>query len=62
MKPRNIVVEAFKEIGRVVRIAHVGGRRVLRAQIEQRFKWVAVDDGPNRKQRRHYLSVLRRMG
>lgn len=38
MSTLNAVAEAFKEIGRVVRIFSVGGRRVERFLQEQRYR------------------------
>lgn len=60
MNTLNAVAEAFKEIGRVVRIFSVGGRRVERFLREQRYRWVAPTFGLNRHERRSYLAKMRR--
>lgn len=60
MNTLNAVAEAFKEIGRVVRIFQVGGRRVQRFEEEQRYRWVEPAFGVSRHERRKYLAQLRR--
>lgn len=62
MNQHNAVAEAFKEIGRVVRIFSVGGRRVERFLREQTQRWVEPSFGVNRAQRRNYLAQLRKAG
>lgn len=60
MNSLNAVAAAFKEIGRVVRIFSVGGRRVERFMQEQRYRWMEPSFGMNRHERRKYLAQLRR--
>ncbi len=60
MNQRDAVAEAFKEIGRVVRIFQVGGRRVQRFEEEQLYLWHRPSSGLNRHERRTYLAKLRR--
>lgn len=54
------VAAAFKEIARVIRVFQVGGRRVANFHAQQRERVVVEHQELNRKQRRHYLAVLRK--
>lgn len=60
MEHLNPIAAAFKEVARILRIAQVGGRRVQRFEIEQRYRWLVPAFGPNRSERRKYLSQLRK--
>lgn len=60
MSSLNAVAEAFEEIGRVVRVFSVGGRRVERFMQEQRYHWVQPSFGMNRRARKGYIVQLRK--
>ncbi len=47
-----LVALAFKEVAHVIRVFQVGGRRVLRFELEARHRWLSVETKPNRHARR----------
>lgn len=52
--PQSDIANMFKEVGRVVRIVQVGGRRVQRFELESspHRRWVSESYGLNRRQLR----------